>query len=44
VNQANKKTESVHLATRPKEKKISPNEKCPKCASGRKYKKCCGSL
>lgn len=25
-----------------KTEKIKPNETCPKCNSGKKYKKCCG--
>jgi hypothetical protein len=28
--------------TTAKKKKIKPNEKCPLCKSGKKYKKCCG--
>jgi len=25
-----------------KQEKIAPNSVCPKCESGKKYKKCCG--
>mmetsp|Transcript_9440 Transcript_9440/g.13010 ORF Transcript_9440/g.13010 Transcript_9440/m.13010 type:complete len:310 (-) Transcript_9440:100-1029(-) len=33
----------ITIGRKKPEKKIKPNETCPKCDSGKKYKKCCGS-